>query len=439
MTKFRALLIGGACLGLLMLQASSDSDGRNIADTIKARIAKLQAFGTGPTPIRLAQAENQTNDSAKSEAADAKPAAASVGVTSYYGGGAADTGTPAWAAEATVFEAVTAAPAEAAPAAATTQTEAAPSAPAQEVEVANPAPAAAAEAAPAAPAASAVGVTSYYGDSAPADGQAFSAPATVFETVADAPAASTAAPADAPQAAAPEAAPQEAAKTEAARGVTSYYGDTASAEGQPFSAPATVFIAVDEAKPAEAAPAPAAAKAAEGPKVNYVESNPGPAVPGVTSFYGGSTQRAEDQPYAAAAKMMIETPAKGAPTSVAANSCRDQLTAIVQAGRILFGNNSWDIRSESYKTLDKLASAAKSCGGVVIEVGGHTDNTGTVAANAEISRLRAEAVSKYLAKAGVDAAKLKAAGFGQSNPVADNSTPEGRQKNRRIEFVVSGG
>lgn len=434
MTKFRAVLMGGACLGLLMLQASTDSDGRNIADTIKARIAKLQAFGGVATPIRLAQAENQTNDSAKPEAPADKPVAApaSTGVTSYYGGGAVDTGTAAWAAEATVFENVTSAPAEAAPAAATTQTEAAPSAPAQEVEAAKPVPAAAAEAAPAAPAA--VGVTSYYGDSAPAEGQAFSAPATVFETAAGAPAAAPAPPADAPQAAAP----QEAAKTQAARGVTSYYGDTAPAEGQPFSAPATVFITAEE-KPADAAPAAATAKAAEAPRVNYVESNPGPAVPGVTSFYGGSTVRAGDQPYSAPAKMLVETPAATAPSSAAASSCRDQLTAIVQAGRILFGNNSWDIRSESYKTLDKLASAAKSCGGVVIEVGGHTDNTGTVAANVEISRLRAEAVAKYLAKAGVDAAKLKAAGFGQSNPVADNSTPEGRQKNRRIEFVVSGG
>ena len=422
MTKFRALLMGGACLGLLMLQASSDSDGRNIADTIKARVATLQQFGCAPSPIRFAQAENQTNDSAKPAATpaatDDKPAAAtsSAGVTSYYGGGQTDTGTAKWAAEATVFEAVAAA-------------EAAPSAPAPEAEAAQPAPAAATPAVT-----STAAVTSYYGDSAPAEGQAFSAPATVFETVAGAPTApAAAAPTDAAVAD-----PPEAAKTEAARGVTSYYGDTASAEGQPFSAPATVFMAVEE-KPAEAAPAAAAAKTAEAPKVNYVESNPGPAVPGVTSFYGGSSQRAEDQPYSAAAKMIGETPATAAATSPAASSCRDQLTAIVQAGRILFGNNSWDIRPESFKTLDKLASAAKSCGGVVIEVGGHTDNTGTVAANTEISKLRAEAVSKYLTKAGVDAAKLKAAGFGQTKPVADNGTPEGRQKNRRIEFVVSGG
>ncbi len=407
MTKFGALLMGSSCLGLLMLQASSDSNGRIIADTIKARIVKLQAFGHAPTPIRFAQAENQTNDGAKSEAAEAKPAAApaSAGVTSYFGGGQADDGKAKWAAEATVFETGAAAK----PAAAAT-------APAQEA----PAPAAA-EAAPAAATASAAGVTGYYGDSAAADGQAFSAPATVFEMVADAPAAVTA--------------PPEAAKTEAAKGVTSYYGDTASAEGQPFSAPATVFTVVD-AKPAEAAPA---AKAAEAPKVNYVESNPGPAVPGVTSFYG-STQRAEDQPYSAPATFVMSKPgAAPVASSRAVESCRDQLASTVQAGRILFANSSFEIRPESFRTLDKLAGIAKACGGVNIEIGGHTDNTGSTAGNTQLSLLRAQAVMTYLAKEGVDKSKLKAVGFGQSSPLATNTTPEGRQKNRRIEFVVSGG
>ena len=420
MTKIGALLMGGACLGLLMLQASSDSDGRIIADTIKARVAKLQQFGGARSPIRFAQAENQTNDSAKSAATDDKPAAvtASAGVTSYYGGGQTDTGTAKWAAEATVFEAVAAA-------------EAAPSAPTQDVEAAQPTPAAATPAV-----ASAAGVTSYYGDSAPAEGQAFSAPATVFETAAGAPAASTAAPADAPVAAAPEA----AAKTEAALGVTSYYGDTAPAEGQPFSAPATIFIAVDDAKPADEAPAAATAKAVEAPKVNYVESNPAPAVPGVTSYYGGSTQRAEDQDYAAPATMVMSKPgAAPVASKQAVESCRDQLAATVQAGRILFANSSFEIRAESFRTLDKLAGIAKACGGVNIEIGGHTDNTGSTAGNTQLSLLRAQAVLTYLVKEGVEKSKIKAVGFGQSSPLATNTTPEGRQKNRRIEFVVIGG
>ena len=424
MTKFRALLMGSACLGLLMLQASPDYDGRNIADTIKARIAKLQQFGGQPTPVRLAQAENQTGDTSKSDGADVKPAAApvSAGVTSYYGGQPIEISTPAWGAEATVFDVIAASPAEAPTSAATTETEMAPaSAPtSQDAKVETAAPASA-------------GVTSFYGGGAPADGQTFSAPAIVFETVADAPA-SPAAPAAAPTEALQAAAP-EAAKTEAAKGVTSFYGDTSPAESQPFSAPATVFMAI-EAKPAQAAPAAAAAKAVEAPKVNYVESKPGPAVPGVTSFYG-STQRAEDQPYSAPAKMIASTPGV-APASKTAESCRDQLSATVQAGRILFANSSFEIRPESFRTLDKLAAIAKGCGGVNIEVGGHTDNTGSPAGNTQLSLLRAQAVVTYLVKEGVDREKLKAVGFGQTSPLASNTTVEGRQKNRRIEFVVSG-
>ena len=191
-----------------------------------------------------------------------------------------------------------------------------------------------------------------------------------------------------------------------------------------------------EAKPAQAAPAAAAAKAVEAPKVNYVESKPGPAVPGVTSFYG-STQRAEDQPYSAPAKMIASTPGV-APASKTAESCRDQLSATVQAGRILFANSSFEIRPESFRTLDKLAAIAKGCGGVNIEVGGHTDNTGSPAGNTQLSLLRAQAVVTYLVKEGVDREKLKAVGFGQTSPLASNTTVEGRQKNRRIEFVVSG-
>ena len=68
-----------------------------------------------------------------------------------------------------------------------------------------------------------------------------------------------------------------------------------------------------------------------------------------------------------------------------------------------------------------------------------SDLTGKPASNEDLSRLRAEAVAKYLARAGVDAARLKAVGYGQTQPLATNTTSEGRQKNRRIEFLVTGG
>ncbi len=412
MSRYKAILLGSVALSLISLQAAPENDGRDFSNVLKTRLAKHQRVDDLKYATRVAEEQEQKP---ANDAAAAAPATSTAGVTEYHGVSDA-IATPPWAAEAKVYLSVDDGSAAPSPA---------------EKPAAAPAPAAAADA-PASAAGEVVhGVTSYNGDTARAEEQPFSAPATVFEQVtvsepapaAPEPAAPAAAAEPAPAAAAVEA-PKvnyvESHPADPVPGVTWYPGETRRAEDQPYSAPAKMMV-MDE-------PAPAAAA----PKVNYVESRPAPPVPGVT-WYPGETKRAEDQAFSVPAKMMMEAP------SAAANSCRDELNVIVLAGRILFDNNSWDIRPESFKTLDKLAVAAKSCGGVVIEVGGHTDNTGTIAANEEISKLRAESVSKYLAKAGVDAAKLKAAGFGQSKPVADNTTPEGRQKNRRIEFAVSGG
>jgi len=71
-----------------------------------------------------------------------------------------------------------------------------------------------------------------------------------------------------------------------------------------------------------------------------------------------------------------------------------------------------------------------------IRVDGYTDATGTAEYNLWLSEKRAESVKKYLSDAGVSAAKIKTAGLGIKNPVGDNKTPEGRQKNRRVEVTI---
>ena len=76
---------------------------------------------------------------------------------------------------------------------------------------------------------------------------------------------------------------------------------------------------------------------------------------------------------------------------------------------------------------------------IKVEVDGHTDNQGLASANLALSQQRAEAVVAYLASKGVSSTRLSAKGFGQTKPVADNATADGRQKNRRIEFTVIGG
>ncbi len=69
------------------------------------------------------------------------------------------------------------------------------------------------------------------------------------------------------------------------------------------------------------------------------------------------------------------------------------------------------------------------------EVQGHTDNTGTVAGNQKLSEQRAQAIVNKLVEMGIEANRLSAKGMGQSAPLADNSTDEGRAKNRRVEFI----
>ena len=73
---------------------------------------------------------------------------------------------------------------------------------------------------------------------------------------------------------------------------------------------------------------------------------------------------------------------------------------------------------------------------MAIKLGGYTDNTGDPQANLRLSQQRADAVMADLVKLGVDAGRMKAEGYGQEHPVADNSTEEGRAKNRRIDIRV---
>ena len=122
----------------------------------------------------------------------------------------------------------------------------------------------------------------------------------------------------------------------------------------------------------------------------------------------------------------------------AIESCRDALNGATISGSIRFAFNSSDIKAKIHSELGKIAAIAKDCPpNVTITVSGHTDNSGTAEANQQLSEHRAQAVVDYLVKAGVPSSKLKATGFGQEKPIADNDTAEGRAKNRRIEFSVS--
>ncbi len=107
-----------------------------------------------------------------------------------------------------------------------------------------------------------------------------------------------------------------------------------------------------------------------------------------------------------------------------------------QFSNLTFASGSAAISGESGAEVDNLAAILKAYPGVKVAIQGHTDNTGQEAANMELSQARADAVKARLSAQGIDAARVMTKGFGQSAPVADNSTPEGRKQNRRIEVVL---
>lgn len=102
---------------------------------------------------------------------------------------------------------------------------------------------------------------------------------------------------------------------------------------------------------------------------------------------------------------------------------------------ITFDIGKANIKTESMTEINRIAQLMKDNGDLKFEVQGHTDNTGTVAGNQKLSEQRAQAIVNKLVEMGIEANRLSAKGMGQSAPLADNSTDEGRAKNRRVEFV----
>lgn len=102
---------------------------------------------------------------------------------------------------------------------------------------------------------------------------------------------------------------------------------------------------------------------------------------------------------------------------------------------IHFATGKAEILPESVPIVDEIVSLLKKRPNLSVGVEGHTDNTGTPAANKTLSEARAKAVAAAIAAAGISPTRVVPAGLGQERPIADNRTEEGRAKNRRVEIV----
>ncbi|MGB3545649.1 MAG: OmpA family protein [Saprospiraceae bacterium] len=112
----------------------------------------------------------------------------------------------------------------------------------------------------------------------------------------------------------------------------------------------------------------------------------------------------------------------------------DKETPIVLRN-VLFATASAELLPASRPELERLVKLLTDNPGLVIRIDGHTDNVGSDADNLKLSKNRAAAVRGFLEKAGIAATRLSSEGYGESRPVADNATAEGRRLNRRTEFV----
>jgi OOP family OmpA-OmpF porin len=129
-------------------------------------------------------------------------------------------------------------------------------------------------------------------------------------------------------------------------------------------------------------------------------------------------------------------PGTPAGTVVDADGCPITGTKLFTIEDVNFDFDSATLRPEAEATLQEALQKVQDNGAVDISIIGHTDSIGSEAYNQGLSERRAQSVADYMTNNGADASKLSVEGHGETDPVADNSTKEGRAQNRRVDFVV---
>jgi len=111
---------------------------------------------------------------------------------------------------------------------------------------------------------------------------------------------------------------------------------------------------------------------------------------------------------------------------------------IVNMSDVLFDTGSYTLKPGAREKLAKISGILLAHPGLTLQIEGHTDSVGSDEYNQQLSERRADSVRDFLAEQGVPVSSITARGFGKTQPVASNDTPEGRQRNRRVELVVNG-
>lgn len=108
----------------------------------------------------------------------------------------------------------------------------------------------------------------------------------------------------------------------------------------------------------------------------------------------------------------------------------------IDLSQVTFVYAKADLTADAYTALDNVHQQLTDNPSVSIEIGVHTDNSGTAIGNMAISQIRAESITQYLISRDIDSARLQAKGYGATQPIADNSDDAGRSKNRRVTLKV---
>jgi outer membrane protein OmpA-like peptidoglycan-associated protein len=126
---------------------------------------------------------------------------------------------------------------------------------------------------------------------------------------------------------------------------------------------------------------------------------------------------------------------KPKPVSLEVNEAKNGNSFVIN--NLYYNTNSADLKNESFIVLESFAEYLKANQTITIEIQGHTDNLGSAKANEDLSANRAYTVKAFLEEKGIDGKRITAKGYGSNKPLTDNTTEDGRAKNRRIEFLIT--